>query len=92
MLDKLLYTGLGAAATLKDKVESEIKTLEEKGKIKTDDAKSFLESIEQKGKDEDKKFKEEFKKVLKEIVNELDIATKADLEKLKNELQKEDPK
>lgn len=50
MLDKLLYTGLGFGAVLKEKVEAEIKTLEEKGKIKTDDAKSFLESIEKKGK------------------------------------------
>jgi len=87
MLDKLLFTGLGAATILKEKVESEIKTLEEKGKIKTDDAKSFLESIEKKGKEEDQRVKEEIKKLLKETIDELGLATKADLEKLKQELK-----
>jgi polyhydroxyalkanoate synthesis regulator phasin len=42
MLHNLLYSGIGAASLLKEKVEEELKTLEEKGKIKTDDAKSFL--------------------------------------------------
>ncbi len=87
MIDKLLYTGLGAAAVLKDKVESELETLEKKGKIKTDDAKSFLESIEKKGKEEDDKIKGEIKKALKEIIDELGLATKEDIEKLKEELK-----
>lgn len=87
MLDKLLYTGLGFGAALKEKVESEIKTLEEKGKIKTDDAKSFLESIEKKGKEEDERVKGEVKKALKEIIDELGLATKADIEKLKEDLK-----
>lgn len=87
MLDKLLYTGLGFGAVLKEKVEAEIKTLEEKGKIKTDDAKSFLESIEKKGKEEDERVKSEIKKALKEIIDELGLATKDDIAKLKEELK-----
>lgn len=87
MLEKLFFTGLGAAAVLKDKVESEIKTLEEKGKIKTDDAQSFLESIEQKGKEEDQKLKDEMKKILKEVIDDLGLATKDDIVKLKEELK-----
>jgi polyhydroxyalkanoate synthesis regulator phasin len=87
MLEKLFFTGLGAAALLKDKVESEVKTLEEKGKIKTDDAKSFLESIESKGKEEDEKLKNEIKKIMKEVIDELGLVTKDDLNKLKEELK-----
>lgn len=87
MLYNLLYTGMGAAALLKEKVEEEIKTLEEKGKIKTDDAKSFLESIESKGKEAEQKAKDELKAQLKEIIEELGLATKADLEKLKEDLK-----
>lgn len=87
MIKDLIYTGLGAAAVLKEKVEDEIKKLQEEGKIRTDDAKSFLQSIEQKGKEEDEKIKEHIKSSLKEIIDELGLATKADLEKLKEELK-----
>lgn len=85
MLRDLLYTGIGAASVIKSKVEEELKVLEEKGKIKTDDAKSFLESIEKKGKEEELKVKEQIKDMLKEVIEELGIATKADLENLKKE-------
>ena len=86
-MKEILYAGIGAAAILKEKVEAEVKKLEEEGKLKTSDAKSFLESIEQKGKEEDEKVKEKLKSMLKEIIDELGIATKADLEKLKEELK-----
>jgi len=87
MLKDLLYTGIGAAVVLKDKVESEVKKLEEEGKLKTTDAKSFLESIEEKGKAEEERVKEQLKSTLKEVLDELGIATKADLEKLKEDLK-----
>lgn len=87
MLKEILFTGLGGALLLKEKVEEELKALEEKGKIKTDDAKSFLESLEQKGKDEDERIKSKIKDMFKEVLDELGVATKADLEKLKEDLR-----
>jgi polyhydroxyalkanoate synthesis regulator phasin len=89
MLKEILYTGLGAAVVFKEKVESEVKKLEKNGKIKTDDAKSFLESIEKKGKEEDDRIKEQFKSTLKEVIDELGLATKDDLKKLKKELKED---
>jgi polyhydroxyalkanoate synthesis regulator phasin len=88
MLKELLYTGVGVATIIKDKVEDEITKLEEKGKIKKDDAKSFMETIQSKGEEEDARIKENMKTMLKEIIDELGIATKDDLEKLKEELKK----
>ncbi len=87
MLKDLLYAGIGAAVVMREKVESEVKKLEESGKIKTDDAKSFLESIEQKGKEEQTRLKEEIKSALKEVIDELGLATKADLDKLKEDIK-----
>ena len=87
MLKEMIFTGLGGALLLKEKVEEELKALEEKGKIKTDDAKSFLESLEQKGKDEDERIKSKIKDMFKEVLDELGVATKADLEKLKEDLK-----
>jgi len=87
MLKDLIYTGIGAAALLKEKVEAEVKKLESEGKIKTTDAKSFMESIEKKGKEEEDKIKEQLKSALKEVIDELGLATKADLEKFKEDLK-----
>ena len=87
MFKDLLYTGIGAAVVLKEKVEAEVKKLEEEGKLKTTDAKSFLESIEEKGKAEEEKFKTQLKATLKEVLDELGVATKEDLEKLKEDLK-----
>ena len=43
--------------------------------------------LEQKGKDSDAKFKEELKATIKEIIDDLGLATKEDLEKLKEDLK-----
>jgi len=88
MIKELIYSGLGAAVVIKQKVEDEIKTLEKNGKIKKSDAKEFLKSLEQKGKSEDKKVKKQIKGIIKEVINELDLVTKKDLQKLKEELKK----
>ena len=87
MLKDLIYAGIGAAVVVREKVEEEIKKLEEQGKLKTDDAKSFLESIEKKGEAEQERVKEELKATLKEIIDELGLATKEDLDKLKEDLK-----
>ncbi|MDD3835384.1 MAG: hypothetical protein PHS42_07900 [Sulfurimonas sp.] len=87
MLKELLHTGIGAAVILKQKVEDELKKLEDEGKIKTRDAKSFLESIETKGKEEEQRVKEQLKSTLKEVIDELGLATKEDLAKLKEDLK-----
>jgi polyhydroxyalkanoate synthesis regulator phasin len=87
MLKELIFTGLGGALVLKEKIEEELNKLEEKGKLDTKDVKSFLESLEQKGKESDEKFKSELKSTIKEIIDELGLATKEDLEKLKEDLK-----
>jgi len=87
MLKDLVYAGIGAAVVMKEKVEEEVKKLEDEGKIKTKDAKSFLDSIEKKGKDEKKRVKEELKSTLKEVIDELGLATKEDLQKMKEDLK-----
>lgn len=87
MLKELIYTGLGASVILKKKIEDEVKLLEKNGKLNKKDAKTFLESLEKKGREEDKKIKKHFKKLIKEVINDLDLVTKEDLKKFKEELQ-----
>nr|WP_321268151.1 hypothetical protein [uncultured Sulfurimonas sp.] len=87
MLKDLVYAGIGAAVVMREKVEEEVKKLQEQGKLKTTDAKSFLDSIEKKGKEEQERVKDELKKTLKEVIDELGLVTKEDLEKMKEDLK-----
>ncbi len=87
MLEKIIYTGLGAGAMLGEKIKEELAKLEEKGKIKHEDAKSFLENVEQRGREADEKGREQFKQMLREVIDELGIATKEDIARLKEELK-----
>jgi polyhydroxyalkanoate synthesis regulator phasin len=89
MLKDILYTGLGMGVVLKDKVENEIKKLEEEGKLKRDDAASLVASLSSKGKEEEERIKELFKTSIKEVIDELGLATKEDISKLKDELSKD---
>jgi len=86
MFKEFLHMGLGGVVVLKEKIEEELKVLEEKGKISTSDAKSFIESISQKGKDEDERIKAKMKEMIKEAIEELGVATKSDIEELKSKL------
>jgi polyhydroxyalkanoate synthesis regulator phasin len=88
MLKELIYTGIGAASILKERVEEEVAKLEAQGKIKSEDAKTFIQSLEENGKKEESKLKEQIKSSLHELIDELDLATKQDLQDLKKELEK----
>jgi len=88
MLKELVNTVLGASIIAREKMEDELKVLEGKGKIKKSDAKQLIKSLEKKGKAENKRVKKQVKSMLKEVINELGLATKKDLEEIKEELQK----
>ena len=83
MLQELMYTGLGGAMLLKENVEKELKRLEEKGRLSKEESDSFMAKLEKRGKEEEQKLKDEIKKALKEVIKELGLATKADIEALK---------
>jgi len=89
MLKELMFAGMGASVMVRKKLEDEIKTLKKNGKMKKKHAKSFLESLENTGRMEDKKIKKHFRKLLREAINDLGLVTKKDLNKLKVELKDE---
>ena len=87
-LEQLIYAVLGGALAVKEKIETnndEIKACQEKSEEK---ARIFLDEMAQRGEEETDQFKDRFKAMLKEVVAELNLATRDDLEKLKQELAK----
>lgn len=86
MFKEFLHVSLGSMVLVKEKIEEELKVLQEKGKINSSDAKSFIDSVTQKGEEEDAKIKAKIKEILKEVIDELGLATKADIEELRSKL------
>ena len=88
MLKDLLYLGLGSVVLLKEKVESELETLKEKGKISEDDIKQIIQNAKEKGKDEEDRVKSIIKEALKDVIDELNLATKEDIQNLEKKFEK----
>ena len=84
MIKDILYTGLGGALLLKERVDEEIEKLQERGKLSKDDATAFLEKLQTRGEEEEEKFKSQIKEALKEVIDEMGLATKKDIEALKD--------
>ena len=83
MIKDILYTGIGGAVLLKERIEQELKKLEEKGKLSKEDTEKFLEELKSRGEEEEAKIKDQIKEAVKEAVEELGLATKEDIKKLK---------
>jgi len=82
MLQEILYTGLGGALLLKERVEDELKQFEEKGKLSKEDAKKFMEELKARGEAEETIIRDEIKHAVKDAISELGLATKEDIERL----------
>lgn len=83
MIKEILYTGIGGALLLKERVEEEVEKLQEKGKLSKEDADTFIDKLKTRGEEEEEKLKTHIKEALKEVIDEMGLATKSDLEALK---------
>lgn len=84
MLKEMIYTGLGGALLLKERVDEEIEKLQEKGKLSKEDADTFMKKLQDRGEEEEERVKNRIKEALKEVIEEMNIATKSDIEALKD--------
>ena len=83
MIHQLVYALLGGGALVKEKIEEELKKLEDKGQISTTDAKTFLANLQTKGEDEEQRLKELLKSAIREVIDDIGLATKQDIQSLK---------
>ncbi len=91
-LEQLFYFGLGSALMAKEKIEQageSAKGIKEENERK---AREFFDQAVAKGSEERGRLKDEVKELLKEVMDELGLATKADLEALREELKQQGQK
>ena len=84
--EQLFYAILGGALAVKEKVDAnneDIKAWQEKCE---ENARTFFDEMVQRDEKEKDQFRGMIKEILKEVVAELNLATKDDLENLKQKL------
>lgn len=87
-LEQLFYAALGGALAVKEKLEANSEELKSWQTKSEDHARTFFDELAKRGVKEKEQFKGMLKDLVKEVVTELNLATKDDLEKLKEELSK----
>jgi len=83
----LFYLGIGAAMIAKEKIEEEAKEMMEKGKISREEQQAFVEKAKNKAKEEEHAFQEKLKGMVREVIDEMGLATKEDVKELRELLQ-----
>ena len=87
-LEHLFYAVLGGALVMKEKLEAsneELKAFQEKSEQA---ARSVIDELSERGEKEKQHLKAMLKETLQEVISELDLATRQDLDKLRKALEK----
>lgn len=86
-LKDMIHFGIGSISLIKEKMEKEFDELIKSKKLTKDEIKAKIDKIFEKGQEEEEELKNRLKESIKEALNELGVATKADIEELKKELK-----
>lgn len=84
----LLHIGLGAAFMAKEKIEAQLKDLEQLGTISKEELNRFVEEAQQRAKQETDALDARIKEKVAEAARELGLATKEDIAEIKALLMK----
>jgi polyhydroxyalkanoate synthesis regulator phasin len=85
-LEQLLYFGLGSALLAKEKIEKAGESTRGLRAESDRKAREFFDQAVAKGSEERDQLKGNIKELLKEVIDELGLATRADLNELREEL------
>ncbi|MBI5593490.1 MAG: hypothetical protein HY881_23795 [Deltaproteobacteria bacterium] len=90
MLDfikKTMLTGIGIAMKTKDELEEWVKEIVKKGEMSENEGKSFLDDLKKKSEKAQKDFEEKIESKFKDLLKKADIATRGEVNDLKNEIE-----
>ncbi|MGD8752686.1 MAG: phasin family protein [Anaerolineales bacterium] len=86
MARKVLLAGMGAVALAQDEVEAFVNKLIERGEIAEKDGKNLIADLREKRKKETKKAESEVNKRIEEVLDRLNVPSKADIEALNQKI------
>lgn len=88
MIKKGLALGLGLAVTTKEQAEKIVDELVKKGELSQQESKEFVNELLQKGEETQKELDQMIYKKLKQLLDELNLATKEDIQRLEQRMNK----
>lgn len=86
-LEQLFYAAIGSALCAKEKIEDSNGELKAYQQQAEEVGRKWLDGMSERGSGEKERIKGEIKSLLKEVIDELGLATKEDLQQLKKELE-----
>ncbi len=86
LIKKTLLTGIGLAVVTKDKAETFVKDLVEKGELTENEGKDFISSILAKSEQAKKDLEERVETIVNKVLGTMNVATKADIERLEKKI------
>ncbi len=87
LIKKTMLTGIGIAMKTKDELEELVKEIVNKGELSENEGKSFLDDLKNKSEEAQKDFEEKIESKFKDLLKKADIATRDDVNDLKNEIE-----
>ena len=91
ILKESALIGLGLIVMTKEKIEEVAKDLQKEHNLTPEEGKKFVKQLLEKTADSRKKLEGEIEKIIKNVVSNLPIATKKDLENLEKKITKKSP-
>lgn len=88
LIQKGITIGLGLAMMSKEQVEKIVAGLVEKGEIPINESESLINDIINKGEAQQQVFEARLREKVKEVLSDLEIATKQDLMQLEERVKK----
>ncbi len=88
LLKEMVSLGMGVIVLTREKAEKAVNELVKQGKLKRKEGKDLIEELIKKGSKEAKGLESGFSKMLSSALSKLDIASKKDIRRLENEIEK----
>jgi len=82
LLKKLILSGIGVLALTQEKIEELVDDLAKKGEIAWGEKEGLLAELIEKGKKQREEVERKIKKRVEEVISQINIATKKDVERL----------
>ena len=86
-LRKVFNLGLGIFSVTKEKIEEIVKELVRKGEVSQEEGKKLVDELLEKGEKTKKELEAQIEKIVKGIIERLDLATRKELNELKSEIE-----
>ena len=87
IIKKSMLTGIGLALIAKDEVEDLVRELVNKGKMSENEGTKFLEDLQKRYDETQKKLEEKVQQAVKDFMKKADVVTGDELKALKKEIR-----